>query len=268
MAAQAVVRPGDSVLISTEIGFLTPQGRSEGGTWGTGGAVRGPPRAAKLIPALRGAPRRRPFAPLAGRAIVSGYADAPRIAHGFNRASYSPVDGKASMPAADAFHSSEDYHATLLHELVHSSGHPDRPGRFPASGEGRLSDQPTTRERSWSPRWALRFPAPKAASRARPSRTKPLTSPGGSRRSPRTRAPSSLPPAQARRAVDLILGRRPEAQLCAAYRTTFAAATRNLRVVCPNHPHRPFEQGAVGVGRCDDRGTACSVIADFSAETR
>jgi antirestriction protein ArdC len=68
------------------------------------------------------------------REIASGYLDGPRVDHGFNRACYSPGRDRISMPAASVFESSEGYYATLFHELVHSTGHPDRLSRFPASG--------------------------------------------------------------------------------------------------------------------------------------
>jgi antirestriction protein ArdC len=67
-------------------------------------------------------------------AIVSGYQAGPRIDHGFNRACYSPIDDKVSMPSPTVFDTAEAYYATLYHELAHSSGHPDRLGRFPSSG--------------------------------------------------------------------------------------------------------------------------------------
>ena len=67
-------------------------------------------------------------------AIVSGYQAGPKIEHGFNRACYSPINDKVSMPSATVFDTAEHYYATLYHELTHSSGHPDRLGRFPSSG--------------------------------------------------------------------------------------------------------------------------------------
>jgi antirestriction protein ArdC len=67
-------------------------------------------------------------------AIVSGYQAGPTIEHGFNRACYSPINDNVSMPSATVFDTAEHYYATLYHELTHSSGHPDRLGRFPSSG--------------------------------------------------------------------------------------------------------------------------------------
>jgi antirestriction protein ArdC len=62
--------------------------------------------------------------------IVSGYAGGPRIGHGYNSAYYSVAKDSVSMPAITAFHTPEDYYSTLLHELCHSTGHPQRLGRL------------------------------------------------------------------------------------------------------------------------------------------
>jgi len=109
--------------------------------------IRNPDAVAELLAAALATRRRRVifFCSCSGnplpdreildcRAIVSGYAGGPSIEHGLNRACYSPIADRVSMPAASAFESSEAYYATLLHELVHSSGHPSRLGRFPVSG--------------------------------------------------------------------------------------------------------------------------------------
>ena len=41
-------------------------------------------------------------------------------------ASYSPSEDVIRMPTLSAFHSQEDYHHTLYHEMVHASGHSSR----------------------------------------------------------------------------------------------------------------------------------------------
>ncbi|HUV84101.1 MAG TPA: zincin-like metallopeptidase domain-containing protein [Methanosarcinales archaeon] len=53
-----------------------------------------------------------------------------KIEHGFSGAFYRPTGDVICMPPADSFHSREDYYATLLHELVHWSGHESRLDRF------------------------------------------------------------------------------------------------------------------------------------------
>jgi len=46
--------------------------------------------------------------------------------HGGNSAFYSPSHDKISMPAMAAFNDADAYHATLLHESVHATGHKSR----------------------------------------------------------------------------------------------------------------------------------------------
>jgi antirestriction protein ArdC len=65
--------------------------------------------------------------------IISGFPRGPRIEHGFNSASYSVADDRIAMPAFAAFRAPEEYYATLFHEATHSTGHPDRLGRFSAT---------------------------------------------------------------------------------------------------------------------------------------
>ncbi|WP_312715826.1 zincin-like metallopeptidase domain-containing protein, partial [Escherichia coli] len=43
-----------------------------------------------------------------------------------NRAYYSPSQDRIVMPLSSQFDRDADYWATLLHELVHSTGHPSR----------------------------------------------------------------------------------------------------------------------------------------------
>lgn len=65
----------------------------------------------------------------AAEAIVAGYKNAPAMQHGGNRACYSPVLDKVSMPNKEQFTSSEEYYSTLFHELAHSTGHLNRLNR-------------------------------------------------------------------------------------------------------------------------------------------
>lgn len=51
------------------------------------------------------------------------------ISHGGDRACYSPAMDRIMLPEFSAFSSAENYYATLLHELAHSSGHKDRLNR-------------------------------------------------------------------------------------------------------------------------------------------
>lgn len=61
--------------------------------------------------------------------IVSKYKDCPSIRAGGDKASYSPLTDLVSMPFIETFNSPEDYHGTLFHELVHSTGHTGRLNR-------------------------------------------------------------------------------------------------------------------------------------------
>jgi antirestriction protein ArdC len=59
-------------------------------------------------------------------AITAGYKDRPEITHLRQQASYSPSDDVVNMPIKESFESSQEYYATLFHELVHSTGHSKR----------------------------------------------------------------------------------------------------------------------------------------------
>ncbi len=78
------------------------------------------------------APDATPFLPIdfkpidAAEAIVKGYVDAPAIEHGGTRAFYRPSSDSVRLPEPTRFASTEDYYATLFHELAHSTGHSKR----------------------------------------------------------------------------------------------------------------------------------------------
>jgi antirestriction protein ArdC len=76
------------------------------------------------------APERR-IVPCEG--IVSGFARRPGIEHGFNAAWYSVAADRIAVPATAAFRTPEEYYSTLFHEMTHATGHPDRLGRFSAT---------------------------------------------------------------------------------------------------------------------------------------
>jgi antirestriction protein ArdC len=58
--------------------------------------------------------------------IVANMPQRPVIKHGMAMASYSPVSDVVNMPDHARFASEDHYHATLFHELVHSTGHEKR----------------------------------------------------------------------------------------------------------------------------------------------
>jgi len=59
-------------------------------------------------------------------AIVRGYIDGPTIEHRGVRAFYQPSNDVVQLPEQSRFASTEDYYATLFHELAHSTGHSKR----------------------------------------------------------------------------------------------------------------------------------------------
>lgn len=79
------------------------------------------------VPALPPALEFHPV--IAAEQVIAGYADKPRIEHGYNLAAYSPSADLIKMPHPTAFESAETYYKTLLHEVVHSTGAPNRLNR-------------------------------------------------------------------------------------------------------------------------------------------
>ena len=61
--------------------------------------------------------------------IVQGYEHAPSIHHGGSSAFYRPAIDEVHIPEPTRFASTNDYYATLFHELAHSTGHSSRLGR-------------------------------------------------------------------------------------------------------------------------------------------
>lgn len=74
-------------------------------------------------------------------AIVNGMPNRPSIATGGGIACYSPTFDAINMPARSAFPKVEEYYSTLMHELVHSTGHASRLARKDAFGGGFGSDK-------------------------------------------------------------------------------------------------------------------------------
>jgi len=63
--------------------------------------------------------------------IIAGYEDRPKIINeNLDSAFYSPGRDIINMPYKEQFRSSEEYYSTLFHEMVHSTGHMKRLGRF------------------------------------------------------------------------------------------------------------------------------------------
>jgi antirestriction protein ArdC len=61
--------------------------------------------------------------------IVAAMPNAPAIEHAGSKAFYSSSTDRVTMPSRNLFISGEEYSATLLHELTHSTGHEKRLAR-------------------------------------------------------------------------------------------------------------------------------------------
>lgn len=63
--------------------------------------------------------------------VVNSYPiPTPDIQHGGSEAFYTPFFDKVQMPDINTFITAQAYHATLFHELIHSTGHEIRLNRF------------------------------------------------------------------------------------------------------------------------------------------
>jgi len=78
--------------------------------------------------------------------IVAGMPHPPAIKHGMTRAYYSPSDDTVGMPERKRFESEDAYHATLFHELVHSTGHESRLKRTSIMERNGFGSMPYSKE--------------------------------------------------------------------------------------------------------------------------
>jgi antirestriction protein ArdC len=65
----------------------------------------------------------------AAEAIVNGYPNAPKIVRTGASAVYNWETDTIKVPSLEAHHSDEEHYSTLLHEIVHSTGHKSRLNR-------------------------------------------------------------------------------------------------------------------------------------------
>ena len=75
-----------------------------------------------------------------GEAVVGDFFGQPNAPHltrdqQSNRACYSPALDAITVPRIDQFDDLAEYYSTLFHEMVHSTGHPDRLARFASCAE-------------------------------------------------------------------------------------------------------------------------------------
>ena len=78
--------------------------------------------------------------------VVNDWANKPSIRHGGDRASYHKLVDLINMPMMEIFHSVEEYHSTMFHELVHSTGHPTRLNRSTLMDAETFGDNNYSRE--------------------------------------------------------------------------------------------------------------------------
>ncbi len=75
-------------------------------------------------------PETRPNTPIEeAEGIVAGMPNPPSILHQGDQPCYSPGKDRVLIPPIERFEDSEEYHSTLFHELVHSTGHATRLNR-------------------------------------------------------------------------------------------------------------------------------------------
>jgi antirestriction protein ArdC len=70
----------------------------------------------------------------------------PAIKDGFTKAFYSLREDYVGMPAREQFSRNEEYHATLFHELVHSTGHESRLNRSTLAEQASYGSDPYCKE--------------------------------------------------------------------------------------------------------------------------
>jgi antirestriction protein ArdC len=78
--------------------------------------------------------------------IVANMPQKPPIKDGFTKAFYSLTDDYVGMPGMDRFEGSDQYYATLFHELVHSTGHETRLNRSTLTEKAGFGSDPYCRE--------------------------------------------------------------------------------------------------------------------------
>jgi antirestriction protein ArdC len=85
--------------------------------------------------------------PVAGAdTVLAGYSNAPTVAHGGDRASYSRTADHVQMPIRERFETAGSYYLTLWHELTHSTGHGTRLARSDLAEFERFGDASYSRE--------------------------------------------------------------------------------------------------------------------------
>lgn len=86
------------------------------------------------------------FVARAAADIVANMPQPPVIKHGMAHAYYSPINDTVGMPDPKRFQTEDGYHATLFHELVHSTGHEKRLKRLSITERNGYGSDPYCKE--------------------------------------------------------------------------------------------------------------------------
>jgi antirestriction protein ArdC len=78
--------------------------------------------------------------------IVAKMPNPPLIRHGMTQAYYSAAEDCVGMPERARFNTEDTYHATLFHELIHSTGHEKRLNRAGIAERNRYGSDPYSKE--------------------------------------------------------------------------------------------------------------------------
>jgi len=78
--------------------------------------------------------------------IVAGMPQPPLVKLGMKQAFYSPSNDTVGMPERKRFNTEDAYHATLFHELVHSTGHEKRLKRMSIAERNGFGSDPYCKE--------------------------------------------------------------------------------------------------------------------------
>lgn len=86
------------------------------------------------------------FAVTEAAEIVANMPQPPIIKHGMSHAYYSPINDLVGIPERKRFDTEDAYHATLFHELVHSTGHEKRLKRLSITERNGFGSDPYCKE--------------------------------------------------------------------------------------------------------------------------
>jgi antirestriction protein ArdC len=78
--------------------------------------------------------------------IVAGMPQPPVVKHGMSHAYYSPINDIVGLPERKRFDTEDAYHATLFHELIHSTGHEKRLKRLSIMERNGFGSDPYCKE--------------------------------------------------------------------------------------------------------------------------